>query len=100
MLQSGPTCNLVAAAFNRRLQFENFVLQGKNAANEATDGCVRTFDARSASEQSQLCELSGPTFGFTSQEYSMVGGYTEDLEKSQTVKIGGWALAQDNTVLE
>ena len=29
----------------------------------------------------------------------MVGGYTENLEKPQTVKIGGWALAQDITVL-
>ena len=27
------------------LAYANFVLQGKNAANEATDGCVRTFDA-------------------------------------------------------
>ena len=45
MLQSGPTHNLVAATFNRRLQIENFVMQGKNAENEATDGCVQTFDA-------------------------------------------------------
>ena len=40
MLQSGPTHNLVAATFNRRLQIENFVMQGKNAENEArTDVC-------------------------------------------------------------
>ena len=39
------------------------------------------------------------------QEFSMVGGYTEDLKKQhKTVKIGVWALtwgkvlAQDNTV--
>ena len=31
--------------FSRHLQYANFVLQGKNAANEATDGCSRTFDA-------------------------------------------------------
>jgi len=38
------------------------------------------------------------TFGFTTQEFSMVGGYTENPKKPQTVKIGGWALAWDNTV--
>ena len=72
------------------LQYANFVLQEKNAANEATDGCVRTFDARcrvaqSASEQLQLCELSGPTFGFTTREFSMVCGYTENPENHKTV---------------
>ena len=72
----------------RRLQYANFVLQGKSTANKATDGCVRTFDAwchvpQSASEQLQLCELSGPTFGFTMWEFSMVGGYTENPEKPQ-----------------
>ena len=28
----------------------------------------------------------------------MVGGYTEELKNHKTVKIVGWALAQDNTV--
>jgi len=85
------------------------MLQRKNTANKATDKFVQTFDAwcrgiQSASEQSQLCELSGPTFGFTTQEFSMVGSYTENLENHKTVKIGGWALARvwapalDNTV--
>ena len=51
-----------------------------------------------------LCELSRPTFKFSVQEFSMVGGYTESPEKPQTVEIGGWALvqvwvlAQDNMV--
>ena len=27
--------------------------------------------------------LSGPTFGFTTQEFNIVGGYTENLEKPQ-----------------
>ena len=31
-------------SFCHHLQYTNFMLQGKNAANEATDGCVRTFD--------------------------------------------------------
>ena len=31
--------------FSRCLQYVNFVLQGMNAVNEATDGCMQTFDA-------------------------------------------------------
>ena len=70
------------------------MLLGKNTANEVRDGCVQTFDAwccgiQSVSEQLQLCELGGPTFRFTTQEFSMVGGYTENLENHKTVEIGG-----------
>ena len=62
------------------LAVPNFMLQMKNAANDTNDKCVRTFDARcrdtqSASDQLQLCELSGPTSRFTMQEFSMVGDY-------------------------
>ena len=58
------------------------------------DGCVWTFDAwccgaQSLSEQLQLCDHSGPTFGFTTQKFSMVGGYTEDLEKTQSCQNWG-----------
>ena len=78
-------------------------MQGKNAVNEAMDGYVHSFDAwchgaQSASEQSQLCELSWPTFGFTMQEFSMEGGYMKNPKKNKTVKIGVWALSRDNTV--
>ena len=50
--------------------------------------CVWTFDAwcpgiHSTSEQSQLDELSGSTFGFTLQEFHMVASYTEDLKITQ-----------------
>ena len=56
-------------------------------------------DVVASKAQLQLCKLSGPTFGFTTQEFSMVGGYTENLEKPhKTVKIGGWTLARDNMV--
>ena len=53
----------------------------------------------------------GPTFGFTMQEFSMVGGYTENPDKPQNCQKSGWAiararaiarawaLARDNTVL-
>ena len=70
------------------------MLQRKNAANETMNRCVRTFDARCrdtqrASDQLQLCELSGPTSRFTMQEFSMVGDYIEDLEKPQNCQNGG-----------
>ena len=39
--------------------------------------------------QSQLCELSGSTFGFNTQEFSMVGGYTEYLKKLQSCQNWG-----------
>ena len=32
-------------------------------------------------------------------EFSMVGGYTENLKNHKIVKIGGWELAQDNMVV-
>ena len=96
VLQSGPTRSLIAEFPHVKLSLEytNFVLQWKNAANEATNGCMRTFDAwcrgaQSASEQSQLRELSGPTFIFTTQEFSIVGGYTENLEKRQNCQNWG-----------
>ena len=38
----------------------------------------------------RLCELSVPTFGFTTLNFSMVGGYTEDLETLS--KLGGGLL--------
>ena len=34
----------IFVAFGRCLQYANFVLQGKNAVNEATVRCVQTFD--------------------------------------------------------
>ena len=75
------------------LAVHEFRAAGKNVANEATNRCVRTFDAwchgaQSASEQLQLCELSGPTFGFM-QEFSMVGCYTENPEKPQNCQNWG-----------
>ena len=38
-------------------------------------------DVVASKAELQLCELSGSTFGFNMQEFSMVGGYTENLEK-------------------
>ena len=88
--------------FSHCLQYANIVLQGKN---EAKDRCVWTFDVwchgtQSASEQLQLCELSGPTFRFTTREF--MGGCTKNHEKLQNCQNWGlsvWVLARDNTVL-
>ena len=55
-------------------------------------------DVVASKAQSQLCELSGSTFEFNTQEFSMVGGYTEKLEKPQNCQNLGWVLARDNTV--
>ena len=84
MLQSGPTRSLVANFPHRSVVACKFCAAGKNAVNEAMDRCVRRCrGAQRASERSQLCELSGPTFGFTMQNFSMVGGQTENFEKPQ-----------------
>ena len=79
------------------------MLQGRNAANQATDRCVWTWccGAQSASE---LCELSGPTFGFPMQELVWWAVTRRTLKTTKLSKVGGWALARvwalagDNTV--
>ena len=73
VLQSGPTLSL--AAFSGRLQYANFVLQGKNALQTSprTGVCEPLMP--------DVVSLSGPTFGFITREFSMVGGYTENLTK-------------------
>jgi len=41
-----------------------------------------------------LCELSGPTFGFTTREFSMVGGYMhgDPWKTTKLLKLGGGRL--------
>ena len=43
---------------------------------------------QSASEQFQLCELSGPTFRYAMQEFSLLGCYMENSEKLSKL-VGG-----------
>ena len=43
--------------------------------------------------QNNRSYICGPTFRFTMQEFSMVGGYTENPEK---LSNWGWVLAWDN----
>ena len=40
-------------------------------------------DVVASKTQLQLCEFSGPTFRFITQEFSMVGGYTQNLKKPE-----------------
>ena len=42
----------------------------------------------------QLCELSGPTFGFTTQELAWWAVTWRTLKPHKTAKSGGWVLAQ------
>ena len=79
-----PRCQ-VSAAFSRRLQYANLCRRGRTLPMYANLWRLM-LGAQSASERSLLCDLSGVTFGFTAQGFSMVGGYTENLK---TVKIGG-----------
>ena len=94
VLESGLTRSLVA----KLLQCWSLVVRELNAAGE-----VRNFDAAPEAYQndrSYVCELR-TYFRFTTQEFDMVGSYTEDLKKTnkhKTVKIGEWELARDNMV--
>ena len=102
MLESGLTRSLVA----KLLQCWSLVVRELNAAGE-----VRNFDAAPEAYQndrSYVHELRTYLyFRFTTQEFDMVGGYTENLKKKppqncQNWGVGtctrGWALARDNTV--
>ena len=73
------------------MQYANFVLQGKNAANEAKDGCVRTFDAWYRGIQSAIAAMWAQRiyYEFNTQEFSMVCGYMENLEKPQNCQNWG-----------
>ena len=86
------------------LQYANFVLQEKNAANEATDGCVRTFDARcrvaqSASEQSQLCELSDLPSDSLHENFAWWAVTRRTLKITKLSKLGGGRLHGDGRLL-
>ena len=72
-----PRCQ-VSAAFSRRLQYANLCRRGRTLPM-CTNLWRVMLGGQSASERSLLCDLSGLTFGFTAQGFSMVGGYTENL---------------------
>ena len=41
---------------------------------------------------------SADLLSIPAQDFSMLGGYTEDLKKNAKLHGGAWVLAQDNTV--
>ena len=95
--------------FSRHLQYTYLCCRGRTLWTRPQMG-VWTFDAwchgvKSASEQLQLCELSGPTFRFTKQNLAWWAVTRWTSKNHKTVKIWGWvlvwvwALAWDNTVL-
>ena len=90
VLESRPTCSLIAKFLQHSVIVCSTWISCRKGRTFRSRPCVQTFyawcrSAQSTSERSQLCELSRPTFGFTTQEISMVGGYMENLE---TVKLG------------
>ena len=75
--ESGLNCRLVAKlSCAHHLQYVNFMLEAKNATNEAMNRCVRNFDAAMYVSSVDLY------FRLTMQEFSMVGSYMEDLTKT------------------
>ena len=85
-------CCQVSTAFSCRLQYANFMLQGKNAVNEATEGvCKPDVVVPKAHQKNHryACQLSGIAFGFTMQGFSMVDDYPEDLDKQQNSQNWG-----------
>ena len=102
MLQSGPIHSLLVAKFSQHsviaYSMQISCCRERTLRMRPWMG-VWTFDAwrcgvQSAPKQSQLCELSGPTFGFTIHENLARWAVTRrTLKNCKTVKIGVWALA-------
>jgi len=83
LLQSGPTCSLVAKFL------QHSVVGEFRAAGE--ERCKRGHGRVCANLWCQMLCRSPDlhTFGFTTREFSMVGGYTENLEKPQSCQNWG-----------
>ena len=79
------------------LQYTNFELQVKNAANKATDGCVMpdvVVPEAHQNDRSYVRELSGPTLDLLRKNLAWWVVTWRTSKNHKTVKIGGWALAQ------
>ena len=86
------------------------MLQGKNAVNEAMDGCVRTLMSdvvASKAHQNNHSYVSSVDLPSDSLRENLAWWVVTQrtLKNHKAVKIGGWvlarvwALAQDNTVI-
>ena len=97
MLRSRPTLAslLSFCSVQSSLAVREFHAAGEECCKQ---GHGRVCDAwcrgaQSASEQFQLCELSGPTFRYAMQEFSLLGCYMENSEKLSKL-VGGACLGQ------
>ena len=82
VLQSWPTCSLVAKFLQRPVvacSTQISCCRERTLWMRPKTGVCEPLmpDVVASKAQSQLCELSGSTFGFNTQEFSMVGGYTD-----------------------
>ena len=86
MLQSGPTHSLVAKFLQHSVvtcSTQISCCRGKMLQmRPQTDVCEPLMPRCVVQSASELLQLSGPTFGFTTREISMVGGYTENPKKN------------------
>ena len=99
--------SIQSSSLSRRLQYVNFMLQGRNTANEAMDRCVQTWCRAPKAHQNNRSYVSSEDLPSDSLcknlAWRMVARITQKNHK--TVKIGGWvlarvwALARDNTVV-
>ena len=94
MLQSGPTRSLVAKFLQHSVvtcSTQISCCRGKMLQTRPqTDVCEPLMPRCVVQSASELLQLSGPTFGFTTREISMVGGYTENPKKNtKWSKLGG-----------
>ena len=103
---------LIASLLSHHLQYANFMLQGRTLQTRPQTGgdmwepLMPDVVAPKAQQNNitAICEHSGSTFGFTTQEFWWVVT-RRILKNHKTVKIGGWVLAwvgtlaRDNTVV-
>ena len=114
MVEKAVSCyRLVASMFSSRsvqssLAVREFCAAGENAANDATDGCVRTFDVIAPKvHQNNRSYVSSADLPSDSLRENLAWWAVtrRTLKNHKAAKIGGWALAQvwalarDNTVL-
>ena len=89
MLQSRPTCSLIRFPQHSVITCSTRILccRGRTLRTRPRTGVCEPLMpdvmGPKVHQRSQVCELSGPTFGFTMWEFSMVDGYTENPEKPQ-----------------
>ena len=90
------------------MQYTNFVLQGKNTANEAMEGVCEPDVVAPKAHQNNCSYVSSadlPSDSLCKDLAWWVVTWRTSKNKKKTVKIGGWALvrvwavAWDNTVL-